>query len=608
LTEDMLLALGILGGAAVLFASNRVRSDVVAVLVVLALMLSGILGVQESLAGFADPVVVLLAALFVVGDGLVNTGIAQRLGDLVLRIGRSDETRLIALLMVTVAAVGAFMSSTAVVAVFIPVALTIAERTGLDAKRLLMPISVAALVSGMMTLIATAPNLVVDEALKARDLESLGFFGFTPFGIGGLVVCVAFMLAMGRGMLAPKERRSVAAKLMSIDDLVVAYGLQDRLKRLRILDGSPLHDRSVGRMQLRERFGTVLIGFDKGRGGRYDFQPALPATSFSSGDAIMVLGNDEQIAELTTTHKLEALPPLPVDVRRQAMQEIGAAEVMLAPGSQLIGRTLRELEFRDRYHLTVLSIRHRGVAVVADHADLRLDFGDVLLVSGGWADILRLKRERSDFVLLDLPQEHKDVVPERRRAPIALAILFAMVVAMASGLIPNVAAVLLAAVAMIATRCVTLSGIYRNVSWSTIVLVAGVLPLATALDRTGVTDVAAVALVQTLGAMGPLAMLATIFLVTTLTGLFISNTATAVIIAPIAIDAALEIGASPHAFAMTVAIASSAAFITPISTPVNMLVLEPGGYSFGDFVQVGVPLALLTMVVTVLFCAFVYGV
>jgi di/tricarboxylate transporter len=181
-----------------------------------------------------------------------------------------------------------------------------------------------------------------------------------------------------------------------------------------------------------------------------------------------------------------------------------------------------------------------------------------------------------------------------------------MVAAMATGLVPNVAAVLLAALAMIATGCVPLSGIYRHVSRSTIVLVAGILPLATALDRTGVTEAAAASLVETLGSLGPLAMLATIFLVTTLTGLFISNTATAVLIAPIAIDAALEIGASPHAFAMTVAVAASAAFITPVSSPVNTLVLEPGGYSFIDFVKVGVPMALLTMLITVGLCALLY--
>jgi len=606
MTNDMLLVLGILGTAAVLFASNRIRSDIVALLVVLALMLSGVLTVQESLTGFADPVVVLLAGLFIVGEGLVNTGVAQRLGEAVLTAGRGQDTRLVALLMLTVATVGAFMSSTAVVAVFIPVALTIADRTGMSPRRLLMPISVAALISGMMTLIATAPNLVVDEALKARGLDSLGFFGFTPFGIGALVVCLAFMLFVGRRMLARTEPGAMAVAQRSIVDLLVGYGLQDRFRRLRILDGSPLHDRSVGRMQIRERYGAILVGVDKGQGGRHDFRPAVPATTLSIGDALIVVGTQPQVAELIQTQKLEVLPPLPDTVRRKAMQDIGAAEVMLPQGSQLIGRTLRELEFRNRYHLTVVAIRHRGQPVIADQADIRLDFGDVLLVAGGWPDILSLREQRADFVLLDLPQEYKDVVPARRRAPIALAILFAMIVAMATGLVPNVAAVILAGLAMIATRCVPLSSIYRTVSWSTIVLVAGILPLATALDRTGVTDVAAAALVQTLGTLGPLAMLATIFLVTTVTGLFISNTATAVLIAPVAIDAALAIGASPHAFAMTVAIACSAAFVTPVSSPVNTLVFEPGGYNFMDFVKVGAPLAFLAMLATVGLCALIF--
>lgn len=606
MSADMLVVLGILGTAAVLFASNRVRSDVVAILVVLALTLSGVLSVHESLSGFADPVVILLAGLFVVGEGLVNTGVAQRLGEAVLVAGRGQEIRLLALLMVTVAIVGAFMSSTAVVAVFIPVAATIASRTGISPRRLLMPISVAALISGMMNLIATAPNLVVDEALKQRELGSLGFFGFTPFGIGALVVCVAFMLLVGRRMLAAADKGDAANTDRSIEDLVAGYGLQDRFKRLRILNGSPLHDRSVGRMQLRERYGAILVGVDKGRGARHNFRPAVAATSLSIGDSLVVVGTPEQVDELIRTQKLEMLPPLPGTIRRQAAQEIGAAEIMLAPGSQLIGHTLREVGFRDRYHLTVVSIRHRGEPVVADQADLRLDFGDTLLVVGGWRDILSLSKQRTDFVLLDLPQEYKDVVPVPKRAPVALAIMAAMVAAMASGVVPNVVAVLLAALAMIAAGCVPLSSIYHKISWSTIVLVAGILPLAMALDRTGATEAAAAGLVGLLGSLGPLAMLATIFLVTATTGLFISNTATAVLLAPVAIDAALEVGASPHAFAMTVAIACSAAFITPVSTPVNTLVFEPGGYSFMDFVKVGIPLALLAMLVTVGLCAVIY--
>jgi Di- and tricarboxylate transporters len=602
-----MFVVGVLVAAAVLFASNKIRSDIVALLVVLALMLSGVLTVSQSLAGFADPVVILIAALFVVGEAVVSTGLATRLGELVLRVGGSSETRLLAMLMGLTAAVGAFMSSTAVVALFIPAAITISNRSGIDRRRLLMPLSAAGLISGMMTLIATAPNLVVDEALRERGLSSLGFFGFTPFGIVTLIVAIGYMLAVGRRLLATKAKATdVAQRTRTVNDLADAYGLTDRVARLRVLPASPLHDRTVARMALRTRFGVVVVGFDKGRGQSHVFIPAEVDTVFRVGDAVYVVGDEEQVAALCEAMQLSREPRLPERSARQALQRIGFAEVMLAPASPLIGQTIGKIEFRSRFKVSVLAVRHRGEAQIANLADTRLDFGDALLVSGSWEDIQRLGRDRDDFVLLAMPEEHKDVAPTGHRAPAALVILAAMVVAMASGVVPTVAAATIAALAMLAFGCLRLESVYRSIGWPTVVLIAGILPLATALTVTGVSALLADALVSALGSLGVLGMLATVFALTAVIGLFISNTATAVLIAPIAIDAAIAIGASPQAFAMTVAIASSAAFATPVSSPVNTLVYEPGGYSFLDFVKVGVPLMLLALVITVLMAAGLY--
>jgi di/tricarboxylate transporter len=608
MTDQMLIVFSVLAGAVGLFAWGRPRADIVAILVVVALMLSRVLTPQESLAGFGNPVVILIAAIFIVGEALVNTGVAHRLGEAVLKAGGGNETRLIVLVMLLAGGIGAFMSSSAIVAMFIPVVLAIANKAGLNRKRMLMPLSIAALTSGMMTLIASSPNMIVENTLRARGLAPLSFFSWTPFGFAVLATGIAFML-VGRPLLS-KQRAAEDAGTTSprAYDLVGSYGLSDRWHRLRVPGDSPLIDRSVAQVQhLYDRFGVILVGFEKHPRGKTQFLPALPETVCETNDAIFIVAGRDQVQQLIETQQLMELPGLDERQRGEALQEVGVAEVMLAPESKLIGKTLGELDFRSRYHVTVLAIRHRGEPLTTNLVNQALDFGDTLLVGGDWADIGRLWRDdRENFVMLTLPAEYSELLPARQRAPIAIGILVAMVVAMAFELFPNSAAAMLAALAMIASGCVRLDAIYRIINWKTVVLIAGMLPLATGLTKTGATALMANGMVMALGSLGPFAMLAALFLVTALVGLFISNSATAVLIAPVAIEAAQALHVSPHAFAMTVAIACCAAYVTPVSSAVNMLVMEPGGYAFGDYVKVGLPLLLLTMLVTVALVAVIY--
>ena len=607
MTEPMLMVFGILTGAIILFAWGRPRADIVAILVVLALMLSGVLTPQESLAGFGDPVVILIAAIFIVGEALVNTGVAHRLGEAVLKAGGGNETRLIALVMVLAGGIGAFMSSSAIVAMFIPVVLTIANKTGLNRKRMLMPLSVAALISGMMTLIASSPNMIVENTLRAHHLAPLGFFSWTPFGLAVLATGIAFMLT-GRSLLSRQRMvEDAGSHALSAYNLIASYGLAGHWHRLRVPASSPLIDQAmIQLLPLYERFGVVPVGIEKHPQGKARFLPALPETVVEPDDALYVIISQEQAQPFIETQSLIELPPLDERQRHEALQDIGAVEIMLAPESKLIGKTLSEMEFRSRYQVTVLAVRRRGEPLVTDLANLALDFGDTLLIAGGWDDIQRLWEDRENFVVLTVPAEYHERLPARQRAPVAVGILVAMIAAMAFGLLPNSAAALLAALAMIASGCVKVDAIYRVISWKTVVLVAGMLPLATALTKTGATALMANGLVTTLGSLGPVAMLAVVFLVTALVGLFISNSATAVLIAPVAIEAAQALHVSPQAFAMTVAIACCAAYVTPVSSPVNMLVMEPGGYAFGDYVKVGLPLLGLTMLVTIVLVAVIY--
>ncbi len=383
MTEHMLMVFGILAGAIVLFASGRVRPDIVAILVVLALNLSGVLTIQEAVAGFGQPVVALIAAVSIVGEGLIATGVAYRLGEAVMKAGGSNEARLIALVMVLAGTVGAFMSSSAIVAMFIPVVLSIANKIGLNPKRMLMPLSIAALISGMMTLIASSPNMIVEDTLRARGLAPLGFFSWTPFGVAVLATAIVFMLVVGRNMLSKQTSADESeARQPSAYDLLGSYGLADKWHRLQVPRSSPLIGQSAAQTQLLDRFGAVLVGFEKHQHGRAQFLPAMPETMFEPDDAIFAVGNEEQAQQLIAAHDLVVLPRLDQRQRHEALQEVGVAEIMLAPESKLIGQTLRDVGFSSQYDLNVLAIRHRGERLTTQLEDQTLDFGDTLLVAG----------------------------------------------------------------------------------------------------------------------------------------------------------------------------------------------------------------------------------
>jgi di/tricarboxylate transporter len=604
MTPDGWIVLAILAAAIAAFASARLRVDAVGLGVLLALAVSGILTTGEAVAGFSDSSVLMIGGLFIVGEGLVSTGVAAAVGTWLARVGHGSETRLITLLMLVVASIGAFMSSTGIVAIFIPIVLGLVAQTGSSSSRLMMPLSIAALISGLLTLIATPPNLVVSAALTDRGLAPLGFFELTPIGIAVLALAIIYMAAIGRRLLDRPEPRADRASI-SIDEFLASYGLSDRLRALRIGPESSLIGCTVAEAQVHTRYGVTLVAIGRQRGTAISLLPALADTVMRRGDLIGVAAADDLLNRFAAAEDMRE-EPISDRLRSAARQEVGVAEVMLAPDAPLIGRTLRDAQFRKRRGLTVLAIKHRGQVVDGNLIDTPLQFGDIILVAGGWPLIARLQRDPGEFVVLRLPEELTSIAPARAKAPVALGILTAMIAIMTAGLLPNVFAVLLAALAIVATGCVPAKRAYRSVGWPTLVLIAGMLPLATALDKTGVTAAMATGLTHLLADLGPYAMLGALFALTAAAGLFISNTATAVLIAPVAIATAQDLGVSTHAFAVTVAVACSCAFVTPVSSPVNTLVLEPGRYVFNDFVKVGLPLLVLTLIVTVAMVGVLY--
>ncbi len=600
MSSELLLVLALLAGCICLFVLNKPRMDVVAVLAMIALPLTGVLSVQEALAGFSDPSVVLIAALFVIGDGLVRTGIAYRLGDWLMRAAGSSETRLLILLMLAVAGLGSVMSSTGVVAIFIPVVLGIANRMKVSPRRLMMPLAFAGLISGMLTLVATPPNLVVNSELRRSGLDGFAFFDFTPIGLAILLLGVGYML-LARRWLGNDKRSETVEHRHTLADLARKYRLDERERRLRVLPGSVLANQALDELQLRTQYGINVIAVERHDRFRNLLLIATGNTELFVGDVLLVDLASPAIGLLGAYQEL-GLEPLHLNTSYYAVhgRELGLAEVALPPDSRLPGKTIQQLGFRSRHKLNVVGLRRNREALQGLLVDEKLKPADTMLVAGSWKHIHRLQGMNRDFLVLSLPAEVDDVAPAASQAPFALLGLAVMVGLMVSGLVPNVLAALIGCLVMGLFRCIDMDSAYKAIHWQSLVLIVGMLPFALALQKTGGIALATSGLVGLLGDAGPHALLACLFLLTALIGLFISNTATAVLMAPVALSTAEQLGASPYPFAMIVALAASAAFMTPISSPVNTLVLGPGQYRFADFLRAGVPFTALVMVVSVL--------
>ncbi len=606
---DGWLVFGVLGVTVALFLTDRLRLDLVAMLAVLALMLTRVLEPAEALAGFSDDLVLIIAGLFVVGGGLFRTGVAAVLGERLSRVAGTEPVRLTMMLMVAVAVLSAIMSSTGTVAIFLPVAVALARKAGLPPSKLLIPLAFASLLGGMLTLIGTPPNIVVSRELQERGLEPFGFFAFSPLGLVMLVLGVAFMVVVGRRLLPtrPSPFAGGGDAGLSVTELSRIYGLQDRLARVRLLPDSGLAGRTLASADVRADYRvTVMDVVERPRKlhVHLDEEEVDPQRPLREGDQLVVLGDPAAVDALCSGMGLER-----VESAGQGLlpRSSAFAEVLLTPRSRLLGRSLRRSRFRQQYDLTVLSLRRFGKPVAGELAELPLRFGDTLLVQGSREEIEALQRESRDFVVIG--GAGSAATPGQgltRRGAIAAVIMVAMLVLMATGVLPAVVAVLLAAAAMVLTRCLSMEGAYRSVSWESVVLVAAMLPMATALDKTGGMELVVDVIVSNLGALGPIAVMAGLFLLTSLFSQFISNTATTVLVAPIAFETATLMDVSPHTFLMTVAIAASTAFATPIASPVNTLVLTPGGYRFTDYTRVGLGLQILLMVATLALAPLVF--
>ncbi len=604
MSTDALLTLCILAVTVVLFVSDRLRLDVVALMSLLALSLFGVAPLDVVLSGFSNAAVLMIAGLFVIGAAISETGAADWLGQRLERASGGSEARAVVVITCATALVSAFMSSTGTVALLMPVVGTLAARRGIPTGRLMMPLAFGAHLGSNLTLISTPPNLLVSTALTDAGRAPFRFFSFTVPGLVVLILGVAYLAFIGRKLLPVGERGESQRSLLSALDLAKEYGLGEALVTLRIPEGSPLVGMSLATANLRAARGVTVVGIS--RAG--EALRVVPRVVFAADDELRVLGTPEAIDAMV--RELSVVVDASSEVFTLPADE-SLAVVVLPRRSRLVGRTLRTAKFRDRYRANVLAVRRIDGKTSVNHKDaalrdLVLRSGDTLLLKSRRKYLRRLHHERTDLVLMAEPDAGSDVVVDRPRALGAIAITFAMLVVMAFGWLPNVIAVLLAALLVVLTGCVRPAEMYRTLNWESVVLIACMMPLATTLERTGVTSFVVRSIEHQLQGSSPVVVLALIVAVTSAFGMVLSNTATAVLLAPVAIRLAAAFHIAPEPLLMGVAFASSAAFATPIASPVNVLVMNPGGYRFGDYARVGVPLQLLVLAGAVLVIPLVF--
>lgn len=580
---------------------RKIRLDALAVSVMIFLPLVGIITVDDALAGFSDPNVILIAAMFVIGEGIVRTGIANRVSDFLVDRAGESETKLLVMLMFTVAGLGAFMSSTGIVAIFIPVVLALSVRLRTAAGRLMMPLSFAGLMSGMQTLVATPPNLIVDSALKREGVDGFSFFSFTPIGLTVLVAGIIYMLIARRWLAIRSDDDDAVSRRPTIQTLVDEYQLSDHAHMLHVSRHSPLIGKTVRDTELRKKYQVNIVAIHRNLLFHSELISPRPSTVIRADDRLLVdiMPGKDYTEDMRRELKLDEHELSAAHLHNHS-REVGMIEVLVPPGSDLLQKSIREVKFRKKFRLSVAGLRRQGKPFDGDYLDTKIQLGDTLLLIGSWKAINRIRKETQNFITLTLPVEVELAAPETSRAPFALLSLAVMVVLMVGNIVPNVLAALVACMIMGIFGCINMTQAYKSIHWESLLVIVGMMPLAIALEKTGGLAWGVSKFVGVIGDAPSWAVLGGLFLFTSIFGMFISNTATAVIMAPVAISIANQLGVSPRPFAMIIALSASASFMTPISSPVNMLVMGPGRYQFFDFVKIGVPFTLIVLVISVL--------
>jgi di/tricarboxylate transporter len=572
----------------VLFASEKIRVDIVSMMVLLSLIFVGILSPEEAFSGFANPAVITVWAIYIISFGLTVTGVADFIGQRILRVAGHTEGRLVAVIMTTVGVMSAFMNNIGATAVLLPAVISIGRRVKIPASKLLIPLAFGSLLGGVTTLIGTPPNLLVSNALGAAGLEPFSLFDYTPMGLIVMVGGITYFVLIGRHLL---PRRADPGT----EDLASGYELRDYLTELRVLEESPLVGKTIAESRLGELYDINVVGIV--RGDERLLAGVVPQVTIREGDKLLVRGVFSRILDLQDELGVSIAPHAKLSDLSLSADDAILTEVVVGQKATFVGRTLKQLDFRRTHELTVLGIWRGEGQVTGSLADVPLMLGDVLLVHGPKDRIEALRRDQSFLVLQPISIERR----RRAKAPLALIIFVGMILMVAFGWMHISVAAVAGSILMVLTHVMDMDEAYDAIEWKSVFLIAGMLPMGIAMEKTGTAQYLADLIVGAVGDLGPAAIMIGLFVLTTIITEFMSNAAAAVLVAPIAISSAMAIGASPYAFVMGVGIAASNSFLFPIGHQASVLVYAPGGYKFFDYTKVGLPLTLLIWVLLVLF-------
>lgn len=608
----MYTTLTILALSALFFVNGKVRSDLVALCALTLLLVFNILTPEEALSGFSNSVVIMMIGLFVMGGAIFQTGLAKMISSKMLQLAGTSETRLFLLVMLVTAAIGAFVSNTGTVALMMPIIVSLAAGAGINVSRLLMPLAFASSMGGMMTLIGTPPNLVIQDALTHAGYKPLSFFSFLPIGIVCVTVGIIVLMPLTKYFFSGKKQKKTRKRHKSLSELVKEYQLEENLFVLEVPADSPAVAKTAADLDVRNRYGLSILEVRREKGASHQLIKKVSQllagadVPLQAGDNLFVIGsraNAERLQKdfgLTTSARQQ---------RGLDFYDIGMAELVLMPSSALINRSVKDSGLRNKYNVNVLGIKRKGEYILDNLAGVQLVSGDTVLVQGTWTNIARLTEEDNEWVVLGQPLEDAARVTLDYKAPLAAAIMLLMIVLMMFDSIPvaPVTAVIIAGLLMVLTGCFrNVEAAYKTINWESIVLIAGMMPMSLALEKTGTSAYISNGLVRLLGDYGPHALLAGIYFTTSLMTMFISNTATAVLLAPIAIQTAGMLGVSAYPFLFAVTVGASMCFASPFSTPPNALVMPVGNYTFMDYIRVGLPLQIILGIVMVLVLPLLY--
>lgn len=586
MTSEIALTLAIIVGALVIFGTEKLRVDVVALLVLLTVGLTGLVGPKEVFSGFSNSAVITVWAVYIVSGGLFKTGVADILGKFIFRLSGKSETRLILVIMLTCGLMSAFMNNVGATAMLLPAVVSVSKQTNIPVSKLLIPLSFSSLLGGKITLIGTPANILATSIVAENGLPTFGFFDFAPIGLVVLATGILYMVFIGRHLLPVRQTPS---------DLQTQEEIREFIWEVFVLPSGNLGGRTLVESRLGADYDLTVIAML--RAGKTITNLSRDTLVYAE-DILLIEGSDENLTrakkELGLINANETKEHSELD--KLSGDEMGIVEATLAPRSSAANRSINALKFRERYGFSVLAIRRYGKIITKDLRNLELQFGDDLILQGP----RRLKpalEEMNDFMVLE-----PLTIPEgqRRKMPISISIMLLVIGLVIFGGIDISIAMVLGAVSMVISGCLTMDEAYASIDWRTVFLVAGMLPLGTAMEATGTAQFIADQMLDTIGGLGPMAALAGIYLLAALITQPMSNAAAMVLVVPIALDTALSLGANHLTFTLAVVIGAATSFLTPVGHKANVLVFGPGGYKFFDYARVGALLTVFLFIATMI--------